>query len=658
MRRTRLPLPILVVSCLSLAYVPLRVLLVDAPRDRPLPDPYYLLEHLESDATLRSASFGDRAETGKIRGGAWFQFDREAALPQTGGRAVAARSADGFRSDRGSLLLSAESASVGGWKLEAEAGFERPPASLVVEGRLRSTDPLPAEDWSIIADVHWWPAAGIEPSLRAELVPANDLQQPDATLEFPPIAAGEWIEFQIVLRGPASTTPPAAPHGLRARVQLLVGHPTPSLQVDELLLRAGTQLDLALAGGHAPRTGVTEATRDLKRRVRLGSDERLCLVLEGPATLTYTCTVPPAARLSFGLSALSDSPQRGSTDLTVAISREGEFEHSLLHTSVRASDPAGFRDHHLDLARFAGDLVRLQFRMASSATRQAPMILLADPVLVSEPLDPSAPHVVVAFHAGGTAPRGGHFPRLEAESVRVGPAAASTGDAELDILCSLAGSPLPALPPPLGAVPQIAAEHRTLEEALRLRGYRSVIALDSPRGWALQGSSRCVHGPVGDRVQAALDFLTDVDPLPAFAAVDLGTEAAGGLQQLYTGLEARGILGRVLLVVAPIGAESATTEPILFRLPNLPQRGTLASSEWNLTDLVPTVLGRLGWDPAAYPGSDRLVELPVTFTADQRRVEELADAIAAERPPGMAWVGEHLALRREGRGHGIAEEIR
>lgn len=626
-----IPAPVLLAGLLSLAYLPLRWLLVEKPEDLPLPLPYYLLSHLESDGMLRSAAFDDRAAALRTPAAAWLSFRPAGADPDavTAADGVAAHlDPRAFQPDDGSLCITTRERPGVGWHLEIEGSFAEPPPSLLLEGRLAlDGDPgARPPDLRIVADVHWWPEAPRAPQLRVQALrspeiaePAADLQNPDARLVFAAPRSGEWLEFRFALRGPSPGSLPNARQPVRARVQLVLQHPAENLLLDELTLRRGTRLDGLLEGGHAPRTGTTETTRSIKRMVRLGEDERLCLALQGPAQLTYVLVVPPAASLQFGLAALHDGSQRGSSDVAVAVSREGEFEETLLRTTVHTEEARAFRDHRLDLSRFQGDKVRLQFRLEAGRALTSPLVLLADPVLDAPRPEASPPHLIAVFHRDDVAweEESGLGELLGSGAVRFAGIDWGSDDAELNLLSALSGARSPAGPIPDGTVAELPAEIATLEETLRRAGYQTCVALPAGRGWALSGSTRRLHSE--HRVAAVLDFLDQHLPQPIGVLVELGDPAEAELRELHDGLRSLGILERSVLAVLPLGAHAGSTwQPAFLRLPAPDAPTDRAMPPLRDIEIASTLLQALGVEAG---GGDRGRTLRLVGAELARRLE-------------------------------------
>jgi hypothetical protein len=493
--------------------------------------------------------------------------------------------------------------------------------------------------------------------------------------------------------------PPGLPADRRPEVlvDLFVRH---GLLVDQVGVALGARLDALWQGGRPFGEGVTETTRDLKRFVGVESDRRLSLLLPPPSSLTLELSPRLRSSLSFGLWTLKESHLRGICEFTVAASRIGEFEETLLRVQIGADWPPGFRAYNVDLSAFAEAPVRLQFRVTATEEAEGPVVVLGNPMISAPDPDVSpTPHLVLASYVPDSVTEGTslieasqRFARLRTEGICFPRTVPPTGDRRVNLLSALAASP-PTVPidRPRSATLRIGEHADSLAERLRGHQFHCFAATREPGlGSTLQGFGERSERRQGDTASAVLEWWDRQPEQRRFVFLQLPRrDPEREMDRLLQGLESRGELTHTWVAVIPEIAPSALKgAPSLLRLPGASTSGLLDEQPVSLCDftraLELAVLRTGGASPAntflgalapplavledaiyahhsdfvvRWPGdSRRLASLPellpgsaqvlgpdgLPITAATTAAELWREAVGTLATSNLEWWGEHL----------------
>lgn len=219
---------------------------------------------------------------------------------------------------------------------------------------------------------------------------------------------------------------------------------------------------------------------------------RRTLFMHAPGSVSYSIRVPQEARLDVGLGVLSDkAPVTFSVAATPA-----NGKRSILLEKVR-DDPAGWAQHSLDLARFAGETVTLELQVDS--TREGSVAFWAAPTLSGARSD-KRPNVILYVIDGGGADymslydysRGTtpNLARLAAEGVvfeRAHSNSSWTRPSTLSFLTSLQHSALGGLVKGRNMVPD---QVLTLAEHMHRAGYQTAELTTNTNAGSISGLDR------------------------------------------------------------------------------------------------------------------------------------------------------------------------
>ena len=592
------------------------------PEFRPLRLPYRLIDRLERDGALRSSWHTEHTRVARARP-VTHDFDLPERLPdiECGSELEVASAAEGAVPGMGALEVSlAEVSADGGLVCELPCPDLRGFHSLVLEARVRIVEwsessapdtPIPPgaahgpndppaasaaaavpPDRRSTLRVHVEPAWIGRPSnpdaaagLRLEAAPA--MPEGEAALSVA-LQTGEWTDLRVGIALDPDAPPP------RCAVTFVGAFR--SIALDELRLRAGTRLEGMLAGGHARGLGVTEATRELKRLVRRGDEERTSLLLPGSTTLTYSLEVPPRCELRYSVAALSAENGMGNTELEVLLLRRGEFPERLGGCRVSTVD-RDFRSFRHDLGRYAGEEVQVRFDVRAEESSRSPVLVLADAEVVGTDA-PQHPNLILVTAPAAAIARG-----LEQEPTLLSEAMACElslpqASAERDLLALFSHADPPPLPPPSAtAVPSPSDRVRSLASALRMAGYETFAAPSDRgrRGWLLEGFCERWLGAASGVVEASIEALDQHQDQACFLWIQLdGGTTATDLRRLLDALRGREALERSLLVVYPESDGSRRDVPLYLRPPNPDPRQPPPTGPIQRTELAPALLRALG----------------------------------------------------------------
>lgn len=107
---------------------------------------------------------------------------------------------------------------------------------------------------------------------------------------------------------------------------------------------------------------------DLVTRAQLGATELPALRVPGGTTLSYTIEVPPGATLRMAIGATAAGA--GAT-VRVVVARDGQASATVLEAPVTAGAPV---ERRVDLAHFAGDVVRIDLGVDGASTTAALLV--------------------------------------------------------------------------------------------------------------------------------------------------------------------------------------------------------------------------------------------------------------------------------------------
>jgi len=138
-----------------------------------------------------------------------------------------------------------------------------------------------------------------------------------------------------------------------------------------------------IPGGAA--TGSPILYSDLVADLRVGSEELNAIAVRAPTRLSYYLEIPEHAKLGFraGLEGA-----RGTVTAKVTVTPEGESARDVWTATVRGGNKAHWQDALVDLAPFAGKVVRLDLVTEGAETPEARFGWATPAVLVPRPRDP------------------------------------------------------------------------------------------------------------------------------------------------------------------------------------------------------------------------------------------------------------------------------
>ncbi len=581
----RPPRVFLGVGLLTAAYFPCSYWFDRSPERRPLEEPYSFLQTLERDGVLRSDWFGQEIAVRKAKSRS-YDFD------------TAARTASQLHASPGVAH---------GWTRQDLAETNGAVAFSLTDPQERTTlqcesefpaSPFPALVWSarlklIGSDkdsgeltIHLAPGTGEpDPRFRVRTSPST---RPKAAAPVvwanPPL--GQWLDVQLGIPGAFLRDATTLVATVVTSAQTIV--------LDQCSIQPGTELDGLLAGGHPRGVNVVETTRELKRMVRRGPDERLCLAMPNASTLTYELQLPPEpGELLLGVSAACHRNQPGRSEFVVGVSREGEFEETVLRSHVRELHRTHFVDHRVDLTRFAGERVRIQFRARSSDEFSGPTLLLANPVFRRRPLSesPRPPTILLLSVSGSpTASEPPSFGRMETDSVRFSEVHVPSRDRNAALLSLMTSCAVPTAGPGPREHTNLSRTRPLLAEALTQRGYHCFAATERSRdGTLLRGFPERWNGNLGDSEDAVVNWLDRYGENPCFVWWQLPEREPGtAISNLLQRLQARGLLEPSLVVLVP-EADAAGAE-IAFRDSSRLAPDQVRDETVSLWDVAPTIL--------------------------------------------------------------------
>jgi len=151
-----------------------------------------------------------------------------------------------------------------------------------------------------------------------------------------------------------------------------------------------------LPGGAAPTSPTLFG--ELRGEMAVGGDRRPVLAVHPGTTLSWIVEVPRGAKLGFGLAAEGPGAP---ADVRIAVTSESGEQKRIFERRVRPGAEREWRDEQIDLAEFAGTLVRLDLQASGTGgDRQrigwaTPAILV--PARQAVPRPPRAKNVVIVL---------------------------------------------------------------------------------------------------------------------------------------------------------------------------------------------------------------------------------------------------------------------